>query len=40
MAWIHDEIGRSAGLPHEIGGFPLDEIGATGFSVSHPPAHQ
>ncbi|MGE0236616.1 Glu/Leu/Phe/Val family dehydrogenase [Methylocystis sp.] len=33
MAWIHDEIGRSVGLPAEIGGIPLDEIGATGFGV-------
>ena len=35
MAWVHDEIGRSVGLPKEIGGIPLDEIGATGFGVSH-----
>jgi glutamate dehydrogenase/leucine dehydrogenase len=34
MAWIHDEIGRSAGLPPEIGGIPLDEIGATGFGLA------
>jgi len=34
MAWIHDEIGRSVGLPREIGGIPLDEIGATGFGLS------
>jgi glutamate dehydrogenase (NAD(P)+) len=34
MARIHDEIGRSAGLPREIGGIPLDEIGATGFGVA------
>lgn len=34
MAWIHDEIGRAVGLPAEIGGIPLDEIGATGFGVS------
>lgn len=33
MAWVHDEIGRSVGLPAEIGGIPLDEIGATGFGV-------
>ena len=31
MAWIRDEIGRSVGLPREIGGIPLDEIGATGL---------
>jgi len=33
MAWIKDEIGRSVGLPPEIGGIPLDEIGATGFGL-------
>lgn len=33
MAWIHDEIGRSGGLPKELGGIPLDEIGATGFGL-------
>jgi len=33
MAWIKDEIGRSAGLPREVGGIPLDEIGATGFGL-------
>ncbi len=34
MAWIQDEIGRSVGLPPEIGGIPLDEIGATGLGVT------
>jgi glutamate dehydrogenase (NAD(P)+) len=34
MAWVKDEIGRSVGLPAEIGGIPLDEIGATGFGLS------
>jgi glutamate dehydrogenase/leucine dehydrogenase len=34
MAWINDEIGRAVGLPSEIGGIPLDEIGATGFGLS------
>jgi len=34
MAWIHDEIGRAVGLPQEIGGIPLDEIGATGFGLA------
>lgn len=34
MAWVHDEIGRSVGLPRAIGGIPLDEIGATGFGLS------
>ena len=33
MAWIKDEIGQSVGLPSEIGGIPLDEIGATGFGL-------
>jgi glutamate dehydrogenase (NAD(P)+) len=33
MAWIRDEIGRSVGLPREVGGIPLDEIGATGFGL-------
>jgi len=33
MAWVHDEIGRAVGLPREIGGIPLDEIGATGLGV-------
>ena len=34
MAWIQDEIGRSAGLPKALGGIPLDEIGATGFGLA------
>jgi glutamate dehydrogenase (NAD(P)+) len=34
MAWVKDEIGRAVGLPREIGGIPLDEIGATGFGVA------
>jgi glutamate dehydrogenase (NAD(P)+) len=34
MAWIHDETGRSIGLPAVIGGIPLDEIGATGFGLA------
>jgi glutamate dehydrogenase (NAD(P)+) len=34
MAWVRDEIGRSVGLPREIGGIPLDEIGATGFGLA------
>ena len=33
MAWIRDEIGRAAGLPREIGGIPLDEIGATAHGL-------
>lgn len=35
MAWVRDEIGRSVGLPREVGGIPLDEIGATGWGVTH-----
>jgi glutamate dehydrogenase (NAD(P)+) len=34
MAWVHDEIGRAAGLPRTLGGIPLDEIGATGFGLA------
>ena len=34
MAWARDEIGRAVGLPREIGGIPLDEIGATGFGLA------
>lgn len=34
MAWIRDEIGRAVGLPPEIGGIPLDEIGATGLGLA------
>lgn len=35
MAWVRDEIGRSVGLPREVGGIPLDEIGATGWGLAH-----
>ena len=35
MAWVKDEIGRVVGLPRNIGGIPLDEIGATGWGLSH-----
>jgi glutamate dehydrogenase (NAD(P)+) len=35
MAWVKDEIGRVVGLPTEIGGIPLDEIGATGWGLRH-----
>ena len=34
MGWVWDEIGRAVGLPREIGGIPLDEIGATGWGVA------
>lgn len=33
MAWVFDEIGRAVGLPEELGGLPLDQLGATGFGV-------
>ena len=33
MACVKDEIGRAVGLPRELGGIPLDELGATGFGV-------
>lgn len=35
MAWIKDEVDRVVALPREIGGIPLDEIGATGWGLSH-----
>lgn len=35
MAWVKDEIGRAVGLPREIGGIPLDLIGATGWGLFH-----
>ena len=34
MAWIYDEIGRAVGLPEELGGLPLDKLGATGYGLS------
>lgn len=34
MAWIHDETGRSVGLPAELGGLPLDKLGATGYGLA------
>lgn len=34
MAWVYDEIGRATGLPEEIGGIPLDRLGATGFGLA------
>lgn len=33
MAWVRDENGRSVGLPRELGGIPLDEIGATAWGL-------
>jgi glutamate dehydrogenase (NAD(P)+) len=35
MAWVKDEMGRVVGLPRELGGIPLDEMGATGWGLSH-----
>lgn len=35
MAWVKDEIGRAVGLPAEVGGIPLNEIGATGWGLRH-----
>ena len=35
MAWIRDEVERVVGLPRELGGIPLDEIGATGWGLRH-----
>jgi len=34
MAWLYDETGRVVGRPRDLGGIPLDEIGATGYGVA------
>ncbi len=34
MAEVKSIIGRAVGLPREVGGIPLDEIGATGYGLS------
>jgi glutamate dehydrogenase (NAD(P)+) len=34
MGWVKDETGRAVGLPREVGGIPLDELGATGFGLA------
>jgi len=34
MAWVYDEIKRAVGLPENIGGLPLDKLGATGFGLA------
>jgi len=34
MGWVKDEIGRAVGLPRELGGIPLDELGATGYGLA------
>ncbi|MDZ8052533.1 MAG: Glu/Leu/Phe/Val family dehydrogenase [Aulosira sp. ZfuVER01] len=33
MAWVKEEIGRAVGLPRQLGGIPLDEVGATGYGL-------
>ncbi len=38
MAWVRDEIGRAVGLPAELGGIPLDRLGATGWGLSQAVA--
>ena len=35
MAWIRDEVERVVALPREIGGIPLNEIGATAWGLRH-----
>jgi len=35
MGWVKDEIGRVVALPRELGGIPLDELGATGWGLRH-----
>ncbi len=34
MAYIYDENSRAVGLPRELGGIPLDEVGITGYGVA------
>ena len=34
MAYVYDETARAVGLPRELGGLPLDEMGATGYGVA------
>lgn len=34
MAYIYDETSRAVGLPLELGGIPLDEIGATAYGLA------
>jgi glutamate dehydrogenase (NAD(P)+) len=33
MAWVQDEIDRCVGLPLDLGGIPLDELGATAYGL-------
>jgi glutamate dehydrogenase (NAD(P)+) len=36
MAWIKDEVNKGvSGLPAELGGIPVDEIGATAWGLRH-----
>ncbi len=39
MAYIHDEIGRSIGLPKALGGLPLDQLGMTGYGLAIAADH-
>lgn len=34
MVWVKEEVGRVLGLPEELGGLPLDKLGATGCGVA------
>lgn len=34
MVWVKEEIDRVLGLPEELGGLPLDKLGATGCGVA------
>lgn len=34
MVWLQEEMGRAVGFPAELGGLPLDVLGATGFGVA------
>ncbi len=34
MVWVKEEIGRVLGLPEEVGGLPLDKLGATGSGIA------
>ncbi len=34
MAYIYDENSRAVGLPKELGGIPLDEVGVTGYGLA------
>lgn len=34
MAYIYDENSRAVGLPAELGGIPLDEVGATAYGLA------